>query len=292
MKLTTRILTLMILVFGVMAAIPQTGAAQSKDERAIRAVGEAWQRYIAEDKVDSIVGIFTPDAIFMLANSPPTRGTVALRAGWDELVKTPGLDLHWTPQRIDVTSPTRAVEYGTYTESYDTPNGKGRDAGTYVTVWHKQRGKWKVAYDAPVSSLPAAPAAAAPPMESSEFVARNASSLAWSDFAPPGFPPGARISVLSGDPSKAGQFVLRLSFPADYLVPLHWHPTSETVTVLSGQVHFGMGNSVDMAKTQAFGPGDLVYIPARHAHFVHAAAPTVVQVTGNGPFQLNLGAPK
>jgi quercetin dioxygenase-like cupin family protein len=225
----------------------------------------------------------------MLANSPPTKGSVALRSGWSEMLKTPGLDLHWAPQRIDVTSPTRAVEYGTYTESFDTPTGKGRDAGTYVTVWHKVNGRWKIALDAPVSSEAPPPAM---PAEATEFVARNASSIAWADFAPPGFPPGAKISVLSGDPSKAGQFAVRLSFPADYLVPLHWHPTGETVTILSGSVHFGMGNSLDMAKTEAYGVGDYVFIPARHAHFLHAPTPTVVQVTGNGPFQINLGAPK
>ena len=289
MKHTTRIPALIAALS--IATLTQSAAAQSKTEAEVRAASEAWQRYIAAQQVDSIVALHLPNAILMLANTPPIMGSNGIRDGWGNMVKLPNLNMHWTPQHIEVVSPTVAQEFGTYTDSYDGPNGKESDAGSYITLWKKVNGKWRVALDAPVSSQPAATAAAAP-MESSDFVARNASSLAWGDLTLPGFAPGAKITVLSGDPSKSGQFVLRLSFPGDYQVPLHWHPTAETVTVLSGTVHFGMGNTVNMAQTQTFGAGDLVYIPARHAHFLHAPVPTVVQVTGNGPFQLNLGAPK
>jgi uncharacterized protein (TIGR02246 family) len=289
MKRTTRIPALITMALMAIATLPQIASAQSSDERAIRAAGANWQRWTKQQKTDSVTALFTPDAVFMLGNSPPVKGSAAIGTAWGEYAKTPALDLSWTPTRIDVTSPTRATEIGTYAESYDTPNGKVTDAGTYVTIWHKVNGRWRVALDAPVSSQAQQPMT---PAEGTEFVARNASSIVWADFAPPGFPPGAKMSVLSGDPSKAGQFAVRLSLPADYLVPLHWHPTGETVTILSGSVHFGMGNSLDMAKTEAYGVGDYVFIPARHAHFLHAPTPTVVQVTGNGPFQINLGAPK
>lgn len=288
MNRATRMLGPIAVIMAV-ATITQTASAQSSDERAIRAAGDAWQRYIRDQKVDSIVDIFTADAVFMLANSPPTKGSAALRSGWAELVKTPGLELSWKPDRIEVTSPTRATEFGTYTESYDTPSGKGRDSGTYITVWHKVNGKWKVAMDAPVSSMPREEPI---PMESSDFVARSASAIAWSDLPAPGFPPGAKISVLHGDPSQAGRFVLRLSFPDGYQVPLHWHPTAEYVTVLSGGVNFAMGNAVDMTKAKSYAAGDFVFIPARHAHYLTTRGATIVEVSGNGPFQLNLGVPK
>ncbi|HEV7387720.1 MAG TPA: nuclear transport factor 2 family protein [Gemmatimonadaceae bacterium] len=289
MTRTTRISALVALTVLTSITIVRPTDAQSKDEQAIREAGQAWQRYTARQQIDSIVGMHTSDAILMLANSPVIKGSAGIRSGWAEMAKTPGLDLHWTPQRIEVTSPTTATEYGTYTESYDTPNGKASDAGSYVTLWRKVRGKWQVALDAPVSTMPA-PAAA--PTEASTFTARNGSALAWSDFAPPGFPPGGKISVLHGDPSAAGRFVLRLSFPDGYQVPLHWHPTAEYVTVVSGGGQFGMGNTVDMSATQSFAPGDFVFIPARHAHYLQMRGPTILQVSGNGPFQLNLGVPK
>ena len=284
-----RITVLLSLMCIAMAALAQTAAGQTKDERAIRAAGEAWQRWVAGQNVDSIVALHTPDAVVMMANSPPMESSAAIRGGWGELVKLPGLNLRWTPTKIDVVSPRVATEYGTYTDSWDGPNGKVSDAGTYVTIWHKVNGKWRVALDAPVSSMAAAPAA---PPEPTTFVARSGSALTWGDFGPPGFPPGAKRSVLSGDPTKPGAFVIRLNFPDGYQVPLHWHPTAENVTVISGGVNFGMANALDMNATQAYGPGDFVVIPARHAHYLQARGATVLQVSGTGPFQVNLGAPK
>ncbi len=53
--------------------------------------------------------------------------------------------------------------------------------------------------------------------------------LEWADV-PPMLPPGAQMAVVSGDPMKAGKFVLRLKMPSNYAVPAHWHPTDEKVS--------------------------------------------------------------
>ena len=285
MKHTTRMCSL---IAAAIATVTVTASGQSKDEAAVRAASEAWQRYIARQQVDSIVALHLPNAIVMMANSPPTMGSTGIRANWGSAVKLPNLSVHWTPQHIEMVSPTAAQEFGTYTESYDGPNGKESDAGTYVTLWKKVNGKWRVALDAPVSSQPAQ---GAMPAEPTDFVARSASSIAWGDFAAPGFAPGAKIAVMHGDPSKSGRFVLRLSFPDGYSVPLHWHPAAEYVTVIQGGASFGMGNAVDASAATNYGQGDFVFIPAKHAHWLTARGATVVQVSGNGPFQLILGAP-
>jgi ketosteroid isomerase-like protein/quercetin dioxygenase-like cupin family protein len=289
MKLTTRIPALVAAMSMAMLTLALPAFSQTKAEREIRAASSAWQRYIAAQQTDSIVAMHLPNAILMMANSPPVMGSNGIRAGWGDIVKLPNLAMHWTPQHIEVISPTAAQEFGTYTDSYDGPNGKESDAGTYITLWKKVNGKWRVALDVPVSSMPVQAAA---PAEATEFVGANAASLAWNDFALPGFPAGGKITVLHGDPSKAGRFVLRLSFPDGYQVPLHWHPTAEYVTILSGGVNFGMGNTVDASAAQPHGPGDFAFIPARHAHWLTTRGATIVEVSGNGPFQLNLGAPK
>ena len=289
MKRTTRIPALIAVTSMAIVTLAPTAFGQTRSEREIRAASATWQRYITAQQTDSIVALHLPNAVVMMANSPPIMGSNAIRAGWGDIVKLPNLSMHWTPQHIEVLSPTAAQEFGTYTDSYDGPNGKESDAGTYITLWKKVNGKWRVALDAPVSSMPAQAAA---PAEATDFVAANAAMLRWSDFASPGFAPGVKISVLHGNPAAPGRFVLRLSFPDGYQVPLHWHPTAEYVTVLSGGVDFGMGNAVDASAAQAHGPGDFAFIPARHAHWLTARGPTIVQVSGNGPFQLNLGAPK
>ena len=271
------------------AALSQTAAGQTKEQQAIRDAGDKWQRDIAADNVDAIVALHAPDAILMFSNAPLARGSKAVRDTYTDMVKLPGLVMHWTPTKIEVTSPTTATEYGTYTDSYDTPSGKMRDAGNYVVLWKKIDGKWRVALDAPSTTTPLP---ASMPAEQSDMVARTSNDLKWTDFSPPGFPPGAKISVLHGDPFSPGQFVLRLQLPDGYQVPLHWHPTAEYVTVVSGVFQAGMGTRLETTTQRAFNPGDFVYIPPRQPHFAQARGTTVVQVTGNGPFQLNLGVPR
>jgi ketosteroid isomerase-like protein/quercetin dioxygenase-like cupin family protein len=275
------------------AMVTQSASGQTKDERAIRAASNAWQRYIVAQQVDSIVGLFTPDAVVMFANAPVMKGSDQIRTGWGDIVKIPAFKVQWSPTWIDVASPTRATEYGTYTESYDTPTGKATDAGTYVTVWHKVKGKWRIALDAPVSTIPLPPAtAAAPPMDPATMEMHPASAITWGDLTAPGFAPGAKIAVLHGDPGGPAGFVLRLQFPEGYQIPVHWHPTGENVTVVSGSIALGMGNTFDANALHVYSPGDFVYLPPSQSHYGQARAATIVQINGRGPFVINPGAPK
>jgi uncharacterized protein (TIGR02246 family) len=273
-----------------MMAAASPAQSQSADARAIRALSDQWQRDMAARDVDKIMAIFAPDAVVMMSHAPLAKGTAAVRGVWSEAVNTPGLEVHWTPTRIDVASPTVATEYGTYTETYDTPQGKASDAGNYVTIWHKIDGKWQVALDAPNTTTPL-PAA---PMAMSDVHIVSNSALAWSDFALPGFDPGMKLAVLSGDPGKTGEYVLRLMLPAGYRFPVHWHPGVENLTVVSGNFLLGMGNSADWSAVKMYSPGDFLYVPPHHAHFGGSAAggPSVIQLHGQGPFQVILGAPK
>ena len=68
--------------------------------------------------------------------------------------------------------------------------------------------------------------------------------LKWG-AAPPAFPKGAQIAVLSGDPSKEGLYVVRVKVPAGYKVPPHTHPNDENITVISGTFNIGMGGKFD-----------------------------------------------
>ncbi|SFV27035.1 cupin domain-containing protein [Hyphomicrobium facile] len=103
----------------------------------------------------------------------------------------------------------------------------------------------------------------------------------------PAFPKGAQTAVVFGDPSKPGLFVIRAKFPPHYVVPPHIHPVFEAVTVLSGTMGSGMGETVDKASGKILPTGSILLLPADHPHYVWAGdTETVVQVVGNGPFDL------
>ncbi|MDB4870216.1 MAG: signal peptide protein [Gemmatimonadales bacterium] len=268
---------------------------QATDAQTIRSLGNDWQRAVAARDVDRIVALHAPNAISMSSNSPAAIGSTAIRGMYAGLVNLPGLSLVWVPTSIDVVSPTVANEYGTYTMSFDGPQGKVNDRGNYTTIWHKIDGQWRVATDATVSStpFPAAAGGSDISMDTPENQFVPASGIVWNDFSSPGFDPGVKIAVLHGNPAAKGDYVLRLRFPAEYKFPVHWHPGGEHLTVLWGTFMLGMGSTNDWTTVRTYSPGDFLYVPPRHPHFGGAGiSVTVIQLHGEGPFQLFLGAPK
>ena len=113
----------------------------------------------------------------------------------------------------------------------------------------------------------------------------DAAKLAWGP-APAAFPAGAKMAVVSGDPGKAEEFTVDLSLPNDYRIPPHFHPTDEAVTVKKGTFLVGMGDSLDVAKTNAMKAGASGTVPAGHHHYAATKGATVVEVTAMGPFAM------
>jgi hypothetical protein len=130
--------------------------------------------------------------------------------------------------------------------------------------------------------LIALPAAA---LAASDMVVINPGSIKWGD-APPSLPKGAKLAVLYGDPSKAGLFCIRLMAPAGYKIPPHWHSQAEALTVISGTFYLGMGDKMDATAAQPLKAGGFHYLPPKEHHFAFSKATSVVQVNGEGPFDI------
>jgi quercetin dioxygenase-like cupin family protein len=118
----------------------------------------------------------------------------------------------------------------------------------------------------------------------------NNKDLKWM-AAPNAFPKGAQLAVVSGDPFKDGLYVVRLKMPKGYTIPAHNHPTSEFVTVLSGNFHIGIGDKLDMKKSIALTSGGFGEAPAKMNHYAWATSETIVQVHGQGPFAITYANP-
>jgi quercetin dioxygenase-like cupin family protein len=119
----------------------------------------------------------------------------------------------------------------------------------------------------------------------------NPSDLKWGP-APPAFPKGAQMAVLSGDPTKEGMSTVRLRFPAGYAVAAHHHPSDELVTVVSGQMSLGMGDTMNRAKAKNLVAGGYAVAPAKMNHYAFTRSGATVQVTFHGPFALTYVNPK
>jgi hypothetical protein len=98
--------------------------------------------------------------------------------------------------------------------------------------------------------------------------------------------------VLQGDPFKPGPYVVRLMAPANYRVAPHWHSQTENLTVLSGALYLGMGDKMDAKSARALKAGGYHYLPAKMHHYAFSRSPTVIQISGDGPFDIHYLDPK
>ena len=71
-----------------------------------------------------------------------------------------------------------------------------------------------------------------------------------------------------------------------FKVPAHSHPTTESLTVVSGNFHIGMGDKLDETKAIELTAGGFGEAPAKMNHYGWASTPSVVQIQGQGPFAI------
>ena len=119
----------------------------------------------------------------------------------------------------------------------------------------------------------------------------SSGGLTWGP-APPSLPSGSRVAVVSGDPTKAGPFTIRIDMPPDYAVRPHYHPTSEQLSVLEGTLHVGHGSKWNEQAMKEVPIGTPMTMAPKERHFVHAASRVVLEVQNTGPFVITYVNPK
>ena len=107
--------------------------------------------------------------------------------------------------------------------------------------------------------------------------------IKWQDA--PSIGPGAKTAVIDGDPKSSGPFVMRLKLPPKTTIGVHTHPTTESVTVLSGTLYFAAGDKLNPKAAKAFGPGSYFSIEQGKPMFAYTTDKEVtLQLHGNGPW--------
>jgi quercetin dioxygenase-like cupin family protein len=117
-----------------------------------------------------------------------------------------------------------------------------------------------------------------------------ADAVKWGP-APPSLPPGAQAAALLGSPAKEGPFVLRLKFPAGFVIPPHRHSKDEFVTIISGGFAIAAGEKL-APEAKALSAGSFVHLPAGMPHYATTVGETIVQINGTGPFDVVYLDPK
>lgn len=118
-----------------------------------------------------------------------------------------------------------------------------------------------------------------------EAVVALVENITWGP-APAILPAGAKLAVLEGDPTKPGRYTMRLSMPANYRIPPHFHKSWEHVTVLEGSFNVGMGDTFDESGGTTLHAGSFGALPPGMRHFAWTTGAAVIQLHGEGPWGL------
>jgi quercetin dioxygenase-like cupin family protein len=95
---------------------------------------------------------------------------------------------------------------------------------------------------------------------------------------------GVQMAVVSGDPSKAGVYVIRVRFPPGIMSAPHFHPEDRHAVVLKGTWYTGTDDSWDPDRTVPLKAGSYMKHPAGAVHYDGAKEQEViVQIAGFGP---------
>ena len=94
------------------------------------------------------------------------------------------------------------------------------------------------------------------------------------------------MAVLEGDPSKPGYFAMRLKTPDGYKIMPHWHPNVERITVISGTLNMGLGDTFDESKGHAMTAGTYGTMQPKARHYAWTTGDTELQITTLGPWKL------
>jgi quercetin dioxygenase-like cupin family protein len=100
----------------------------------------------------------------------------------------------------------------------------------------------------------------------------------------PPLPTGGQAAVLSGPLDKPVLYAQRVRLPQDGMVPPHTHPDTRYITVLSGELYAGRGETMEAQKTTRYPAGSYFVVPAGVVHYSWARNGEVVyQESGIGP---------
>lgn len=132
---------------------------------------------------------------------------------------------------------------------------------------------------APLEAPPPRPPAAG---EIQVFTPEN---MKWVQ-GPASLPRIIRTCILEGNPTRSGPYTLRLWLPANTRIDPYWRSGPERLTVLIGGIWIGLGDTYSERSGPPIRAGSFAVIPARQHHFIWTRDPTVLQLTGNGPWDI------
>jgi len=132
--------------------LPDTDMAA--EAQAIRELDGALTEAAQTQDALAFAAFFAEDAVQMPPNAPRLEGRFAIQESASGLFAA-GADLRFETLEVRVSSSgDMATSLGKYFLTMDSPGGAIKDEGSYVEVWQRVEGEWKITADIYNSDLP------------------------------------------------------------------------------------------------------------------------------------------
>ena len=138
------------------AAAPKTDLAA--EEKAIRDLDARWMKAEQARDAAAAAAMFAADGLAYREHNAPL-GPAAYQTYQSKFyADNPKSNGTWSTNAVRVASAgDLAFQTGEYRTTGIGPKGDGEDRGSFVTVWKKVNGEWKVAHDISATAMPEVP---------------------------------------------------------------------------------------------------------------------------------------
>jgi mannose-6-phosphate isomerase-like protein (cupin superfamily) len=99
-------------------------------------------------------------------------------------------------------------------------------------------------------------------------------------------PAGTKIARLEGNPQDAKTFTMQIQLPGVTRIAPTKHAVAMRLLVVSGTLRIGFGDAWNAATFKEVGRGGVALIPQNTWYFAETTGPTVLQMFGVGPLEL------
>lgn len=149
-----------LVIGGVAGLAVACGATGSVSPGVSPELKHSWEEHFNHGDAAAVAALYAPDAELVMSGSENAKGTAAIRSVVDAMIQS-GAKVHIQTSQ-NVGAGDIAYVYGTY-EVLDHEGGKATERGSYVEVWRRLGGVWKITLDVNAAGPALTPAAAASP---------------------------------------------------------------------------------------------------------------------------------
>ncbi len=137
-------------------APPQSSVDLGAEQADLRAAADAYHEAGQTVDIDSLIDLYTNDALILPPNAAEEKGLQGVRSFIDGFSQTPGFAIRFDDMTVEVAaSGDMGYTLADAVISVEGPDGEPvRDRIRDFHLWKKQDGKWKVAIDISNSEIP------------------------------------------------------------------------------------------------------------------------------------------